>query len=166
MLVVSAIVAGVLLFVEYVYEPAHSASTPTYTTTTVKSNKATTTKHKKSNKKSKKNKRGNQMIVCPLCHGSGMNNSEDIFKSQMPCPGCGGKGQVTKAQYDQIVDYYTSQKNNQRSSDLCVACKGTGTCPVCKGYRGHNYGGVQYCETCGNTGRCKWCYGSGRQQYR
>ena len=49
------------------------------------------------------------------------------------------------------------------ASHLCITCRGTGSCPVCRGVGVYsNYGYSSPCNACSATGRCWECHGQGR----
>lgn len=95
----------------------------------------------------------NETMDCPVCFGSGKYNSEDIFKSQLNCWGCGGDGKVTLEEWKQCIPSNTTPIECQacggsgwcstcighdRLPRNCGVCRGTGICSACKGYRNIN----------------------------
>ena len=117
----------------------------------------------RNNRNNRTNNRSEAMVICPICNGSGRYSSEDIFRSQMPCTGCSGKGQIPSSQAMNIMKMHTPPSRPQQ--ELCKVCHGTGSCHVCNYSGGVDYGGIKYCSTCGNTGRCRWCHGRGLVTY-
>lgn len=122
------------------------------------------------------------MITCPMCNGTGVFEymPGDVMAPRVQCPGCNGNGQVTREQYNQIIETQnamnpTPRQNNggsgySNSGDSdCPDCHGRGLCTSCagKGWKEYEHiytgggTGVMECPNCNGTGQCPTCHGRG-----
>lgn len=118
----------------------------------------------------------NSFIVtdCNICNGTGVaiDDRNNTTAYLYTCIDCGGSGKSlwddsdcntcngTGLSYQSIPEQINSNPVKSRGN-LCGACGGKTTCPICRGNTTYNYGDIHYCSACGNTRRCKWCYGRG-----
>lgn len=119
----------------------------------------------------------NSFIVtdCNICNGTGVaiDDRNNTTANLYTCIDCGGSGKSpwdgnncntcygTGLSYMSIPAQINSNPVKSRGN-LCGACGGKTTCPVCRGISSPGYyGDIDYCSACGNTRRCKWCYGRG-----
>lgn len=114
------------------------------------------------------------MVTCPVCMGTGRNQSEDFMASTLPCWACQGEGVLDSKSASKVLqnaaewEQSWGKGNSKHSYDsdeiTCHTCNGSGRCTACAGRGEYRTSDGYYldCPVCHGTGNCQVCHGRGR----